>query len=75
MTSIAVQTAKQETELRRLLDQGKDRGFVTYDEINSSLAQDDMDTGQVDNLLEIFAQEGIEIVHKIDNVEKLRLPA
>ena len=65
MTSVAVQTAKRVTELRRLLDQGKDRGFISYDEINSSLVQDDLDTTQVEYLLEIFAQEGIEIVYKI----------
>ena len=65
MTSVAAHAANQVTELRRLLDQGKDRGFITYDEINSSLVQDDLDTTQVEYLLEIFAQEGIEIVYKI----------
>src|SRR2546421_2844712 len=65
MTSVAVQAANRVTELRRLVDQGKDRGFITYDEINISLAQDDLDTTQVEYLLEIFAQEGIEIVYKI----------
>lgn len=65
MTSVAVQSAKQVTELRRLLDQGKDRGFLTLEEINSSLAQNDLDTGQVDDLIETLAQEGIEIVYKM----------
>ena len=65
MTSAAVQTATRVTELRRLLDHGKDKGFLTYDEITDSLTHDEMDTSQVDDLLEIFAREGIEIVHKI----------
>ena len=65
MTSAAVQTATRVTEIRRLLDQGKDKGFLTYDEITDSLTHDEMDTSQVDDLLEIFAREGIEVVHKI----------
>ncbi len=65
MSSVAVQTAKVVTELHRLLDQGKDKGFLTIDEITDSLSHDDMDTGQVDDLLEIFAREGIEVIHKI----------
>jgi RNA polymerase primary sigma factor len=62
MTAEAVRGAD---ELRRLLDQGKDRGFLTYDEINDSLVQDDLDGDQMDDLLELFAQEGIEVIHKM----------
>ena len=65
MTSVAVQSAKQVTELRRLLDQGKDRGFLTLDEINASLAQNDLETSQVDDLMEVLVQEGIEVVYKL----------
>lgn len=65
MTSVAAETAQGANELRRLLDQGKDRGFLTYDEINDSLVQDELEVEQVDDLLELFAQEGIEVVHKI----------
>src|SRR4051812_21645232 len=51
-------------ELQRLLDQGKDRGFLTYDEIHDSLGPEDAD-GAVDDLLEFFAQEGIEVLPKL----------
>ena len=55
MTSVAVQTAKRVTELRRLLDQGKEPGFITYDDdLDRSLVQDDLDTTQVEYLLDSY---------------------
>ncbi|HZO90325.1 MAG TPA: RNA polymerase sigma factor RpoD [Chthonomonadaceae bacterium] len=74
MTRTAEESAKGGNELRRLLDQGKDRGFLTYDEINDSLAQEDLDADQVDDLLEIFAQEGIEVVNKIGGGKDYDVP-
>ncbi len=62
VTSVAVDTAKGTNELRRLLDRGKDRGFLTYDEIHDSLGHEEGESDQVDDLLELFAQEGIEVV-------------
>ena len=73
MTSVAGDTAKGTNELHRLLAQGKDRGFLTYDEINDSLGQEDLDSNQVDDLLELFAQEGIEVIHKLANTKDFGL--
>ena len=64
MTSVAASAASGTNELQRLLDQGKDRGFLTYDEIHDSLVQEETDN-QVDDLLELFAHEGIEVIHKL----------
>jgi RNA polymerase primary sigma factor len=75
MTGASADTAHSTTELRRLLDQGKDRGYLTYDEINDSLNQDDLDSHQVDDLLELFAQEGIEIIPKVTVRKEYALPA
>ena len=70
MTSAATYVAQGDNELQRLLDQGKDRGFLTYDEINDSLHNEDFNNNQVDDLVDFFAQEGIEVVHKMaQNVE------
>jgi RNA polymerase primary sigma factor len=64
-TSSAVEPGKGADELRRLLDQGKDRGFLTVDEISDTLGQEELNAEQVDDLIEIFARAGIEVVTKI----------
>jgi RNA polymerase primary sigma factor len=74
VTSVAGDSAKGTNEFRRLLDQGKDRGFLTYDEINDSLGQEDLDADQVDDLLELFAQEGIEVVSKMTSGKDFAVP-
>jgi RNA polymerase primary sigma factor len=51
------------TEVQRLLDKGKQQGVLTYDEINDSLCQyDELDPDQLDDLLQTFADEGIEVI-------------
>ena len=60
MSNVAVDAAQGTAELRRLFDQGKDRGFITYDEITESLPQEELDTRHIDELIELFAQAGIE---------------
>ncbi len=74
VTSVAGTPAKGNNEFRRLLDQGKDRGFLTYDEINDSLGHEELDGDQVDDLLEIFAQEGIEVVSKMTAGKDFAVP-
>ncbi len=65
MTSVTADAARGANELQRLLDQGKDRGFLTYDEIHESLCRDEAETGGTDDLMELFAHEGIEVIHKV----------
>ncbi|MDR3710956.1 MAG: RNA polymerase sigma factor RpoD [Capsulimonadaceae bacterium] len=53
-------------EVQRLLDQGKRQGTITYDEINDSLCQyDQLDPDQLDDLLQTFAEEGIEVIARV----------
>jgi RNA polymerase primary sigma factor len=53
-------------DLKKLLDQGKKKGVLTYDEISETLYQrEDLNPEQFDELLERFASEGIEIVDEI----------
>ncbi|MCC6730652.1 MAG: RNA polymerase sigma factor RpoD [Chthonomonadales bacterium] len=62
VSDVAWERVKDNSEFRRLLDHGKDRGFLTYDEINDSMAQEDLDAEQIEEMLQAFAEEGIEIV-------------
>jgi RNA polymerase primary sigma factor len=50
-------------QVQQLLDQGKRQGELTYDEINDSLCQcQDIDPDQIDDILQSFADEGIQVV-------------
>jgi len=62
---MAVEQLKDNEELRRLIDEGKRKGVLTYDEINETLShQEELDAEQVDDILQTFADEGIRIVEK-----------
>ncbi len=60
----SVEAVQSSGEFQRLLDEGKHRGFLTYDEINNSLSNEDHEA-PIEELIEIFAQEGIEVTHKL----------
>jgi RNA polymerase primary sigma factor len=61
---VALEQVKENNEFRRLLDQGKDRGFLTYDEITEALAEEELDAEQIDDLHQFLMDEGIEIIAK-----------
>ncbi len=61
---MALEQVKENNEFRRLLDQGKDRGFLTYDEINDTLADEDLDSDQIEELHQYLVEEGIEVIVK-----------
>src|SRR5437870_9418700 len=44
------------------MTQGKEAGYLTYDEINDSLSSEQLDPDQIDDMLQLFADEGIEII-------------
>lgn len=62
------------SEVQRLLDQGKRQGTITYDEINDSLCQyDQLDPDHLDDLLQTFAEEGIEVIARTDGLARADL--
>ncbi len=50
-----------------LINTGKDKGFLTYDEINDAFPQESFEVEDMDNLLETLGELGIEVV---DTAEK-----
>ncbi|MDQ7825654.1 MAG: sigma-70 family RNA polymerase sigma factor [Candidatus Eremiobacteraeota bacterium] len=57
-------------EVRKLLEVGKKKGVLTYEEISDILYQkEDLAPEQIDELLEKFISEGIEIVEDIKDLE------
>ena len=51
---------KQET-IKKLLDTGKAKGFLTTTKISEALAEFDINTSQMEEIFEQFAKEGIEL--------------
>lgn len=67
---MTIEDLKENTEIRKLIDEGKRTGVVTYDAINDVLSQyEDLDPEQAEDLLQFFADEGIQVVDKIKDVE------
>src|SRR2546423_15479245 len=53
---------KDINEVRSLIDHGKDQGFLTFDEINESLVHEELDAEQIEEIFQMFADEGIKVV-------------
>lgn len=56
----------QSAEVKRLLSKGKERGYVTFDELNAVLPQDKMSSEQIEDIMAAFSEMSIQIV---DNEE------
>jgi RNA polymerase primary sigma factor len=48
--------------LRKLIDIGREKGFLTYDEINSSLPDGEISVEKIDSLLEALGDMGVEVI-------------
>ncbi|MEZ4458686.1 MAG: sigma-70 family RNA polymerase sigma factor [bacterium] len=53
---------KTSLEVRKLIDMGKEKGFLTYDEVNNSLPPGALSSEQIDDMMMLFVELGIEIV-------------
>lgn len=63
---MTIEEIREQEEVRKLFEEGKRKGVLTYDEINDTLSQqEDLDAEQIDDLLQTFADEGIQIVYKV----------
>jgi RNA polymerase primary sigma factor len=54
--------AKDRKELQELLLKGKDKGFVTYQEVNESLPDDTVTSDQLDDLVAFLGEADIDVV-------------
>jgi RNA polymerase primary sigma factor len=59
-------------ELDKLISKGKQKGFLTYDEVNDALPSGMVALDQLDDIIMMFGQMDIEVV---DSVKAARLPA
>ncbi|HXJ78545.1 MAG TPA: RNA polymerase sigma factor RpoD [Candidatus Methylomirabilis sp.] len=59
-------------ELDKLIAKGKQRGFLTYDEVNDALPSDVVSLDQLDDIMLMFGSMDIELV---DSTKGVRLPS
>ncbi len=53
---------KELKEVKKLIDLGKEKGFLTYDEVNNMLPADIISPDQIDDVMTIFGEMEIEVV-------------
>ncbi|AOX16218.1 RNA polymerase sigma factor RpoD [Kozakia baliensis] len=59
----------QSGAVKRLIAKGRERGHITFDELNAVLPQDQMSSEQIEDVMAIFSEMGIQVVENEDNEE------
>ncbi len=64
-----MELSKSNPSLKRLISRGKARGYITYDELNEALPQDQLSSDQIDEAMSLISEMGISIVDS-DEIEE-----
>ena len=65
----------KKTELKRLIVKGKEQGFLTYREINDHLPEDMNDTDQIESVVNMINDMGIDVFDSVPDADSLLLKA
>src|SRR5215212_3838650 len=58
-----------EASLKKLIIRAKKRGYITYDELNEALPQDQMTSEQIEDVMSAFSEMGINLVENEEQGE------
>ena len=58
---------KVNAEVKKMMAQGKERGFVTYDQLNAALPPDQVSSEQIEDTMSMLSEAGINVVENEDN--------
>ncbi|MFV2029646.1 RNA polymerase sigma factor RpoD [Neisseria sp. S1] len=64
---------EQRARLRQLIIMGKERGYITYAEINDALPDDMSDAEQIDNIVTMISGLGIQVTEQAPDAEDILL--
>lgn len=64
---------EQRARLRQLIIMGKERGYITYSEINDALPDDMSDADQIDNIVSMISGLGIQVAEHAPDAEDILL--
>lgn len=56
--------------IKKLIKQGKEKGFLTYDEINKALPAGEFSSEQIDDAMATFSDIGVQLVESEDDVSE-----
>ncbi|WP_419730067.1 RNA polymerase sigma factor RpoD [Lichenicola sp.] len=59
----------QSTAVKRLIARGRERGYITFDELNAVLPPDQMSSEQIEDVMAVLSEMGIQVVENEDNEE------
>ncbi len=59
-----------DASVKKLLAKAKRRGFITYDELNSALPQDQMNSEQIEDVMSAISEMGVNIVESDEDGEE-----
>src|SRR4028119_2285460 len=58
-----------EADLKKLISRAKKRGYITYDELNAALPQDQMSSEQIEDVMSGLSEMGINVVENEEGEE------
>ena len=58
-----------EASVKKLIARAKKRGYVTYDELNEALPQDQMNSEQIEDVMSAISEMGVNIVESDEDAE------
>ncbi len=70
-----VEPEKMHEALRQLIEQGKEKGYLTYGQINEVLPEEDANPDKLDKLLINLEEQGIELIDDTEAEERDGRPA
>ncbi len=56
--------------MRRIIEAGKEKGYVTYDELNDLLDKEFIDSDSLEEIMDVLSDQGIQIVESEEYLEK-----
>ncbi|KZD01345.1 RNA polymerase sigma factor RpoD [Oceanibaculum pacificum] len=56
--------------VKRLIQKGKERGYITYDELNSALPSDQMSSEQIEDIMTQLSEMGVNVIDDDDKEER-----
>lgn len=65
--------AKQQSRLKQLISKGKEQGYLTYAEVNDHLPQDISDPDQVEDIIQMINDMGIQVFESAPDADDLLL--
>ena len=62
-------------ELKKLVQKGKERGYVTYDELNAALPPDEVSSEQIEDTMAMLSEAGVNVVEAEEQEDTAANPA